>query len=171
MISSRPLSISFRPRNSPAWLTLEIPNVRFHADHRSCSFLRRIKLKCVSVATVVGRIDHNLEVVVELLTGIPAKFCRNDTLWIRVVARNPEVDGATRVKDANLGLFSRWLSLIRLPLKEATDGLSRLPQRIVERAIQPWCLAHTHGLRDSQIALRRHSSVEQDSGTQCRQQK
>src|SRR5207253_7519157 len=42
-MNKRPLPISEIPCNSPAWLILFAPKDLRHADHRSCSFFRRMK--------------------------------------------------------------------------------------------------------------------------------
>src|SRR5215472_17065324 len=61
-MNRRPLPISEIPRNSPAWLILFAPNDLRHADHRSCSFFRRMKrLKLMPQTTSLVSMKFSVE--------------------------------------------------------------------------------------------------------------
>src|SRR5262249_547587 len=84
---------------------------------------------------VVGGIDHNLEVVVDLLTDIAAELCGDNFLRLRIVARNSEVDCVFRIEDMHFGTLGWQLALVGFPLSEVENGLGQLPQRIVKNSI------------------------------------
>jgi hypothetical protein len=85
-----------------------------------------IDLEDVRISTVMGGVNDDFKVVVQLLGNIAPKFRGYYLFWLRVETGNAEVDLVFRVENANFGLFRRRLSLEWFPLQEVGDrrGLS-----------------------------------------------
>ena len=96
---------------------------------------QRIDLKYVRITPVMGRVNDDLKVIIQLLTDITPQFGRDDPLRIRVEARNAEIDFMLAVENADFGFFSRGLPLKGFPLQKVVNRTGLLPDGIVECSV------------------------------------
>src|SRR5215469_15722566 len=82
------------------------------------------------------RVDDDLEVVVQFLGDIPAQLPGDNLAWIRIKAKNSEINIMLVIENANFGLFRWRLPFEWLPLQEICDWTCHLPCGIVECAIK-----------------------------------
>jgi hypothetical protein len=97
-----------------------------------------IDLENISITAIMGLVNQNFEVIVQVLTRIAPQFRRNDPGRFGVVAMNPKINGSPREENANLRFFRRRLAFVRLALAKISDGRGRLPQWVVEASIESW---------------------------------
>src|SRR5215470_8809730 len=74
-------------------------------DQRVPLRAQRIDLKHVGIAPIMGGVNDDLEIVVQLLAHVAPQFGCNDALRIGVGTRYAEVDFVLAIKNADFGMF------------------------------------------------------------------
>ena len=126
------------PDAIPARVTVSSAPVRalFLRDQRIALSAERIYLKHVRITPVVRGVDDDFEIVVQFLGHITPQLGRDDPFWVRVEARDTEIDLVPVVQGADLGFFSGCLSFKWLPLQKLGNRRGLLPCGIVKRSVQ-----------------------------------
>lgn len=102
----------------------------------------------------MGRVDDDLEVVVQLLTDVPAQLRRHDSLGIGVEAGDAEIDFVLGVKNTDFRHFRRGLPLITLALDEVVNRNGLEPEWIIQYAVQLRGTINASCLCDSERLLK-----------------
>src|SRR5207245_8030072 len=129
---------------------------------------QRIGLKHVGVTPVVRRVDHDLKIVIELLTNVPAQLGSYNLSGFRVIADDSEKHRISRVENAYFRPLCRGLSFIGLSLSEVGNGLGQFPLRIIDSAVDFWRMIHSHCIRNAKC-LRHYSCLRLTPKSSSRQ--
>src|SRR6185369_8741017 len=87
-----------------------------------------------AAAVVVG-VEEDLEGVVVADVGVAGQRGGDDLVGLRVVAAGGDVEVVGVITEVDLGLLGRRLALFRLELGEAAEVGRRLPDRLVQLAV------------------------------------
>ena len=100
---------------------------------------QRIDLEDVSIAPVTPGVDHDLEIVIQFLTNIPAQLRGYGTVNSRIVARDSKVNFTPRIEHSYFRSLRSGAAFVRFSLPKIGDRGGLLPNRIIERTVQAWC--------------------------------